>query len=183
MRAIYLRLLSKYRSMIGKWGTDFTLVPIKKLALTFPKNKGLVHALEQLRDKFESILGQFWCNYETSLTQLWDNFESILGQLWCNYETTLETFETILTQLWDNFESILGLLFKDNFEKALGFPSFTHVVIICITKISLQLNLSCVLLWAFFCISHCIDESKWCAGSGLPGLEDLARGQTPTLVI
>ena len=161
MRAIYLRLLSKYRSMIGKWGTDFTLVPIKKLALTFPKNKGLVHALEQLRDKFESILGQFWCNYET----------------------TLDTFETILTQLWDNFESILGLLFKENFEKALGFPSFTHVVIICITRISLQLNLSCVLLWAFFCISYCIDESKWCAGSGLPGLEDLARGQTPTLVI
>ena len=42
-----------------RWGTDFTLVPIKKLALTFPKKKGLVHALEQLRDKFESILGQF----------------------------------------------------------------------------------------------------------------------------
>ena len=65
MRAIYLRLLSKYRSMIGKWGTDFTLNPIKKLALNFPKNKGLVHALEQ----FEANLNQFWDNFDATMRQ------------------------------------------------------------------------------------------------------------------
>ena len=55
---------------------------MKKLALTFPKNKGLVRALAQL-----------WNNFETTLNQFWDYF------------------------------------FLDNFEKALGFPLATHVVI------------------------------------------------------
>ena len=69
--------------IIGKWGTThFTLVLMKKLALTFPKNKGLVRALAQL-----------WINFETTLNQFWDYF------------------------------------FLDNFEKALGFPLSTHVVI------------------------------------------------------
>ena len=49
--------------IIGKWGTLFTLVPIKKLAVTFPKNKGLVRSLAQLRDNFETTLNQFWDNF------------------------------------------------------------------------------------------------------------------------
>ena len=57
--------------IIGKWGRLFTLVPIKKLAVTFPKNKGLVRSLAQLRDNFETTLNQFWDNF---FRQLWKDF-------------------------------------------------------------------------------------------------------------